>query len=214
MSDRRVTSISKALSKLLRHQAANEGLSIDEHGFVPLEQVLTHQYLKSKKAIPEDVFKAVANNDKKRFKIVEVGSEDEDPVTTYDATKKYKICALQGHSIKTVTDSYEMEPVDELPSQIIHGTFLNKLDAIIESGGLSKMNRNHIHLTDGIGISGIRKNATALIYLDTVKLKNSPIKFLRSGNGVILTEGINGMIPKEYFLRITRRDGTVITDLL
>ena len=34
------------------------------------------------------------------------------------------------------------------------------------------------------------------------------MKFLRSSNGVILTEGFDGRVPPRYFARVVRRDGT------
>jgi len=58
------------------------------------------------------------------------------------------------------------------------------------------MNRNHIHFSVGKPgenevISGMRNTSEVLIYIDTEKAMNDNIKFYRSSNNVILTEGIN-----------------------
>ena len=37
----RMVQISKALSRLLRHQAENAGIKLDEEGFAPLDQVVS-----------------------------------------------------------------------------------------------------------------------------------------------------------------------------
>lgn len=131
-------------------------MNIDKRGFLSLRDVLNHRYFKSMKATPEDIFQAVNINDKKRFKIVRVEDQDDEckecEVHTYVQGCHYMICALQGHSIASVTDSYGMTEIkkDDYPDQIIHGTYYNKLRGIKESGGLSRMTRNHIHFAEGM----------------------------------------------------------------
>ncbi|KAF6011883.1 hypothetical protein HII13_002351 [Brettanomyces bruxellensis] len=156
----RLDILSRALSKLLRHQAGREHMNMDKRGFLSLCDVLNHRYFKSMKATPEDIFQAVNINDKKRFKIVQVQDDGIDydneckecEVHTYVQGCHYMICALQGHSIASVTDSYGMTEIkkNEYPEQIIHGTYYNKLKSIKESGGLSRMSRNHIHFAEGM----------------------------------------------------------------
>ncbi|GMG21168.1 unnamed protein product [Ambrosiozyma monospora] len=167
----REITISKALSKLLRHQAIKQGLKIDSQGFVQLQEVLSNKLLKSNHAKPEEIFQAVSNNDKKRFKIVlrsQTPNQTENKeATTYDPEKlpNYYICALQGHSIKTVTDSYDLVelPLDKpemWPLEIIHGTSYANWELIKKSGGLSKMRRNHVHFAAGLPYFLVKRRQT------------------------------------------------------
>lgn len=185
---RRDTSISKALTKLLRHEAIKEKLNIDANGYVDIKELLLHQRLKSFKTTREDLDRIVAESDKQRFSI--------DP-------EKDAICANQGHSIAAV-DDLNLVPLltlAEFAGPVFHGTYANKMP-LIEAQGLSKMGRNHIHFTTQGAKSGIRPNCNVLIYLDVQKCLEAGMTFFRSANGVILSSGIDGMIPAQYFTHV------------
>lgn len=202
MSEKREVQISKALSYLLRHGAVKEKLPIDQKGFVKLDAILANNRLKTHKATREDIYKVVENNNKKRFTL-----------STIDGVEY--ICANQGHSLKSISnDNLTTLGKEDFPTQLIHGTTQAKINLILQSGGLSKMNRNHIHLTSSIEndeaagfVTGIRYNSTILIYLDIEKLRNQDkIPFHKSLNDVYLTEGdSNGMLSKEFFKKIVNR---------
>ncbi|KAI5967269.1 TPT1 [Candida margitis] len=180
---RRDVLISKALSYLLRHGAIKEKLTINDQGYIPIPQLLTHQRLKSYKTTRQDLERIVANNDKQRFKI-----DHENDL----------ICATQGHSIKQIAGELQLMSRDELKElHIYHGTYKKKLLLIQQSGGLSRMNRNHIHFTcdEYSAISGIRKNANCLVYVDVEKCVDQGLQFYKSDNNVILCSGDeNGII--------------------
>lgn len=186
--------ISKAMLYLLRHGAVKEKLDIDSRGFVELSRLLNHPRIKTHRASEEEVEKIVAENDKKRFSI-EVREDG----------KKY-ICANQGHSLALVAEE-NLVPLsyEDMPQVVYHGTFRKRLDAIKESGGLSRMQRNHVHFTSNAEWShlGIRKTCNVLIYLDMEKCRETGLKFYKSANGVILTPGNEeGMVPCECFKKI------------
>ena len=66
------------------------------------------------------------------------------------------------------------------------------------------MNRNHIHLATGVSedskvVSGMRSNCNILIYIDMELAMKDGIKFFKSKNNVVLTEGINGILSTKYF---------------
>lgn len=196
--DRRDVQISKALSYLLRHGAVKEGLSIDSSGYVKLSQILQSNRLKSHKATVDDIKRIVENNDKKRFNLKDVDG------STY-------ICATQGHSLKKVSnDNLSLLKDEEFPNVLIHGTTKKNFQLIVESEGLSKMNRNHIHftsklVTDNESVSGLRNFSSILIYLNIDKIKKQKISFYKSLNDVYLSDGINGIIPIEYFDKVIDR---------
>lgn len=82
------------------------------------------------------------------------------------------------------------------------------------------MNRNHIHFATGLlgdegVISGMRYSCTHLIYVDLEKALEDGIKFFKSENGVVLTEGVKGegYLPKEYFTKVVTTSGDVLWPL-
>lgn len=202
MSEKRDIQISKALSYLLRHGAEKEKLPIDDQGYVKLSAILSNNRIKTHKATREDIQRIVENNNKKRFTLI-IRDEIE------------YICANQGHSLKTINnDNLQLLKPQDYPTQLIHGTTLHNLQLILESKGLSKMNRNHIHLTSNLQnddvkgvVTGIRHNARVLIYLDIAKLQShESIQIYKSLNDVYLTPGdSNGILSSDFFLKIVNR---------
>lgn len=196
-TSRRDVLISKALSYLLRHGAEKENLAIDNLGYVPIVQILQHQRLKSFKTTREDIERIVAENDKQRFSI----NAEEDT-----------ICANQGHSLSSVSGTLDLLTKAQLAEMAIyHGTYKKKLPLILGSGGLSRMNRNHIHFTceQYHTISGIRNSANCLIYIDTDKcIDEYGLQFFKSANNVILCAGNeHGIIPVECFAKVVDLKG-------
>ncbi|KFX98775.1 hypothetical protein O988_04216, partial [Pseudogymnoascus sp. VKM F-3808] len=61
--------VSKALSKLLRHDAVKAGLELDDEGFASVDQVLQWNRLKSLKVTFDDILTSVSDNSKQRFAI-------------------------------------------------------------------------------------------------------------------------------------------------
>eukprot|EP00392_Amoebophrya_sp_AT5.2_P012210 g12308.t1 len=100
--------------------------------------------------------------------------------------------------------------------KVVHGTFVSSLRLIIDSGGLKKMERIHIHFclatADDIagrrGASGMRAEATVIIEIDIAKCLADGIPFFISKNGVVLTAGEpeSGMLPLKYFVDVLDRN--------
>jgi 2'-phosphotransferase len=82
----------------------------------------------------------------------------------------------------------------------------NKFIESIIKNGLSRRNRKHIHFVNDIEqdkiISGYKKKSNVKIIIDMKKCMENGIKFYRSSNNVILSEGINGIIDSQYFIDI------------
>lgn len=68
------------------------------------------------------------------------------------------------------------------------------------------MNRTHIHFTNSLPKesvqSGIRSSCEIYIYIDVPKAMNDGMKFFLSDNNVILTKGIDNVLPPQYFLKV------------
>lgn len=130
---------SRAMSKVLRHGAIEEGLSMETSGYVPLEEVM--QYLRKRgiKNVSEQLIRSVVdNNDKKRFEIE-------------DREGDLFIRATQGHSIKMVNTEDLLTKITDpsLYPIVVHGTF-SKFWPSIRAEGLKRMTRNHIHFAPGM----------------------------------------------------------------
>ena len=201
--------ISKQFSKILRHTAHEyPSLSMDQKGFIPLDSLLALREF-CKQGVDEEFVKHMVEDDSKsRFSL-----ENRNGVLF--------IRANQGHS-DSVAESLSSQDIyqpitdaSQIPV-VIHGTSLEAWKAIKVSG-LKRMRRSHIHFSTGIvGVdadvrSGMRRSSTIHIYMDVAKCFNKGIRFYRSANNVILSEGIDGTIPPDCFLKVVDfKTGTVL----
>ncbi|KAJ5066396.1 putative phosphotransferase [Anaeramoeba ignava] len=184
--------ISKTLSYLLRHGAKKEKIKMRTDGFVLVSDLLEHRSLK--RITFEDIKRIVENNDKKRFLL----SKDENQNDIIKAT--------QGHTIEVKDLSLTKITKENLPQCAVHGTNRKNWN-IIKNQGLSKMKRNHIHFAPkepgkGQVISGMRTSSEIMIFVDLEKALEDGIQFFQSENEVILSEGIDGIIPPKYFSKV------------
>ncbi|SZF04430.1 unnamed protein product [Blumeria hordei] len=212
----RSLAISKALSKLLRHAAHDAGVQLDKEGYARLDDVLGWQRIKSLNVTFSDIQSVVSQNDKQRFsmKLNPTLPEHPDPQSTN--CSDWLIRANQGHSIPVESSSL-LTPITidsgNVPDVIIHGTYFAFYNLIMETGGLSRMNREHIHFsTESVGenhqkaISGMRNDSQILIYVDINSSLADGMKWWLSSNGVALTEGNeNGLLPVKYFKKVMGR---------
>ncbi|KAK7103661.1 tRNA 2'-phosphotransferase 1-like [Littorina saxatilis] len=73
------------------------------------------------------------------------------------------------------------------------------------------MKRTHVHFAAGEPgetgvISGMRGSCDLMIYLDLEKALADGLKFFRSANNVILTEGNqDGAVPPDFFMKVINR---------
>ncbi|BEI86664.1 hypothetical protein CcaverHIS002_0700100 [Cutaneotrichosporon cavernicola] len=120
-------------------------------------------------------------------------------------TGHWYIRAVQGHSIKLEgTGHLESLRADvegkERAGAMVHGTRWELWEALMDKG-LSRMNRQHVHLAPALtGPITPRNNSTLLIFLDLPKLLASNIPVYAAANGVILTPGDeHGVVHKEFW---------------
>jgi 2'-phosphotransferase len=188
---------SKALCYILRHGAVNDDIPISDDGFILLSNLAPHKRLSSLSL--QDYRDLVSNDSKNRYTLIQVSSS-----TSSSFLKDWKIRANQGHSIASITIPMHAITLDEYP-YIIHGTFPKNIPAILESG-LLKMSRNHIHFIPPGGGALVRGGASVCVYVDLNKAIGDGVVFSRSENGVVLTEGRDGVIDRKYFLKIVERE--------
>ncbi|KAI2630723.1 KptA family-domain-containing protein [Hypoxylon sp. NC1633] len=184
----------------------------------------------------DDIRQAVSDNAKQRFAM-----KPRDPSQIYDDDPAaWLIRANQGHSIALAEEAVHTPLAlgatgsdSNVPAVVVHGTYFAFWPAIVASGGLKKMARQHVHFgtgllagdsaeelkqTDGGGVggerplvvSGMRSDAELLVFVDVERsLRDGGMKWWISANGVVLTDGNeDGVVPPRYFKEVRgRRQG-------
>lgn len=195
--------ISKALTQVLRHKAIDLGLSIRPDGFVRMQDLLECKFLSKMGTTVADVEQITLNSDKQRFEIV------------HDSGELF-IRAVQGHSIKIVQDGDLLRPLtmedQDLPEECVHGTYRRHLSAILQNGliaggKLGKTFRNHVHFApytmgDTRVVSGMRYDSEVAIWINLREGLRRGIPFFVSKNKVILSPGLDGVVPPELFVKV------------
>lgn len=178
-----LTDLSKTLSYRLRHDPTVER---DPQGFVAVE------LLHVPNVTLEIIQRIVRESDKQRFALEE-------------RADGWYIRANQGHSKDVavqLSDSEMLKKLTEPMEGVFHGTYRKFLPSI-QQEGLKVMTRKHIHMAKSrTAISGQRASCDVFIYIDMAAAMQDGIVFYESDNGVILTEGIHGVLPPIYFKQI------------
>lgn len=174
--------LSKFLSYVLRHHPAAIGLSLDEQGWIPVDQLLKAAQQSGKKLSLELLQEVVFSNDKQRFSFSADGQ---------------KIRANQGHSIAV---NLALEP--QIPPKILyHGTARQYLAAIL-SQGLQKMQRHHVHLSPTRELAyavGQRHGKAVVLGIAAETMYVKGFQFYLAANGVWLTDNV----PTEFMAVLT-----------
>lgn len=183
---------SKRLTYILRHGALKHNCIIDSSGYIKVSDILL---LKQFEGITlSDITSIVTNDKKSRFSLI-----IKDGVNY--------IRANQGHSfeINKLINQYELlEEIIEPIVPCFHGTYNTCIDSI-QKNGLNIMSRGYIHFTNNLHAkSGIRYDVNVLVYINMEKAMKDGIKFYKSSNNVILSNGIDGTIGSQYFEKIEK----------
>lgn len=173
MNDRRRTTVSKFISKHLRHAPEAIGLTLGEGGWVPIAELLTASARARFPIEPVELREVVRRCDKQRFAI--------------DLTGQL-IRANQGHSVEV---DLELEPVTP-PDVLFHGTAAHFCEPILASG-LLKMSRQHVHLSADQATAvavGKRHGRPIVFAIDTMSMSRDGFTFFRAANGVWLADHV------------------------
>ena len=179
------TQCSKYLSWALRHGLEQLNLVPNSEGYVKLSDLIANS---DRNLVQEEIIKIVEECPKQRFGTKIINGE-------------IYIRANQGHS-KSIGDLIEsdnlLKKLDTPLENVFHGTYNKNLE-LIKSLGLNRMSRKHIHFAKSLdAASGKRSDCNLLVYVDMKKAMDDGIVFYESDNGVILSEGIDGIIPSKY----------------
>ena len=89
-------------------------------------------------------------------------------------------------------------------NEVVHGTYYEVIEPIMKTG-LNRMARNHVHMAVGMPgktgvISGMRSSCQVVVEVNmTQAMFAGNVPFHISENSVILSEGLNGVVPSKYF---------------
>lgn len=166
--------LSKFISLILRHDPAKINITLDEHGWAKVDELINGINQHGHYLDQEMLDQIVATNNKKRFCFNE------------DHTL---IRANQGHSIQVDVELPEKIP----PKLLYHGTAINNLDKIKQSG-IKKMNRLYVHLSKDVETAtkvGSRHGKPVVLIIDTQAMIKDGYKFYYSLNEVWLCDDID-----------------------
>jgi len=172
MDNKKSKKLSKFISYLLRHKPEKKNLTMDIHGWVSVEELLTNTNTSM-----GDLQEVVKTNNKKRFEFDKSGT---------------KIRARQGHSIEVDLGYKPVEP----PETLYHGT-ADKNIKLIKKSGLKKMNRHAVHMSPDEETAksvGGRHGKPIILKVKAKQMHNAGYKFTISNNNVWLTE----QVPAKY----------------
>jgi len=181
----RLVTVSKFLSKYLRHEPQALGLSLEPGGWVLVEDLLAGAAALGFSITMEELVQVVAENDKKRF--------------AFDAART-KIRANQGHSTDVDLQLQTAQP----PSQLFHGTVRQFLDAILLEG-LKKMARHDVHLSKDVATAskvGQRRGKPIILVIESGQMAADGFMFRLSDNDVWLTDHV----PPKYIRLFEKKD--------
>ena len=175
-----ITKVSKFLSLVLRHKPDAAGISLDEHGWANVDELINGVSVNYPGFNIDILEEIVRTDEKQRYSFNEDGS---------------KIRANQGHSIPVDVELEVVMP----PRYLYHGTG-EKYAGLIERDGLIPKSRLHVHLSGDVetAINVGKRHGSPIIYLvDSGSMYEQGYTFYKSVNGVWLTE----KVPVEYLVR-------------
>ena len=176
---------SKFMSLILRHKPEVIGITLDEHGWANVDELI-EGIAKTNEFSMEILEEIVRTDEKQRY------SFNED---------KTLIRANQGHSIPVDVELDEVEP----PETLWHGS-AEKFEAAIDREGLIPKSRLYVHLSKDKETAvkvGKRHGKPVLYIVKSGEMAKDGYKFYLSKNGVWLTKEV----PVRY-LEKTNGDGS------
>ena len=173
--------ISKFISMILRHKPEAIDITLDEHGWANVDELIAGIAKQYKGFGMSELEEIVRTDNKQRY------SFNED---------KTLIRANQGHSIPVDVELEEKEP----PIVLYHGTGKKYVESIDRKGLIPK-SRLYVHLSKDIATAvnvGKRHGEPVVYAIDTAKMYQDGFKFYESANKVWLTKSV----PTKYMMKI------------
>ena len=174
--ERRLERLSKFISMILRHKPEVIGITLDEHGWANVDELV--EGINKNEAFSKATLEKIVKTDKKqRYSF----SQD-----------KTLIRANQGHSIPVDVELEKKEP----PKVLYHGIGVKSVKAIQEQG-LLPMERLYVHLSTDVETAtnvGKRHDTPVIFQVNAEQMQKDGYDFFQSVNGVWLTKEV----PTKY----------------
>ena len=171
--------LGRFLSLVLRHDPHAAGITLDEHGWADVNELLAGVNRTGRKIDRVTLERIVRENNKQRYSFNGDGT---------------KIRANQGHSLQVDVELKAAQP----PKYLYHGTASRFLPTI-QKEGIRKMSRQHVHLSGDFETAmavGKRHGIPVVITIDAGAMARDGVAFYRSENGVWLC----GHVEPKYFV--------------
>jgi len=184
IDEKKIISISKFLSLVLRHQPETIGIELDQNGWTDVDILLKKSNSYGIRLDNETLKRIVETNSKKRFAFNE----------TFD-----RIRASQGHSVEIELGYTSQKP----PENLFHGTGEKSVQSIFDTG-LQKQNRQQVHLSADLETAikvGQRHGKPIVFKVLAEQMFNDKFEFFISDNGVWLTDNV----PIKYLKRLDEK---------
>ncbi len=175
-----LTDTSRFVALILRHKPQVIGISLDEHGWARVDELI-NGIAKTRPFNIAMLEEIVSTDNKQRYSF---------------NVDKTLIRANQGHSIPVDVELEEKIP----PKMLWHGTGEKYVESIDENGLLPKT-RLYVHLSGDYDTAvkvGSRHGKPVVYEVDTEKMQKDGFVFYQSVNGVWLTK----RVPPEYLKKM------------
>lgn len=162
------------ISLVLRHKPETIGITLDEHGWANVNELINGINDSGRKIDMKILEEIVRTDEKGRYSF----SED-----------KTLIRANQGHSVPVDVELKETVP----PDILYHGTATRFLDTI-KRDGIRSMSRLYVHLSQDLDTArkvGSRHGKSVVLEINAKQMFGEGCKFYLSENGVWLTKFVH-----------------------
>jgi len=169
----KLTSISKFMSLVLRHEPGKIGLALDAAGWTSVDDLLARAAARGRAITRDELDEVVATSDKRRFALSDDG---------------LRIRANQGHSVEVDLGLPPAPP----PEFLFHGTASRFVDSVLATG-LERRSRHHVHLTADVAIGqavGRRYGKPVILRIAAGAMALEGHVFFCSANEVWLVESV------------------------
>ncbi len=181
-SDKRIKNTSKFISLILRHRPEVIGISLDEHGWADVEDLIAGVNRSEGHFLDMETLEEIVRTDEKQ---------------RYSFNEDHTLIrANQGHSIPV-----DVELEQKMPPDILwHGTG-EKYVSSIDMQGLVPKSRLYVHLSSDVDTAkkvGSRHGKPVIYQVDCRKMTGDGFLFYLSANKVWLTK----TVPAKYLSKV------------
>ena len=181
-SDKRKKNTSKFISLILRHKPETIGISLDEHGWADIQELIEGVNSARGHFLDMDTLEDIVRTDEKQ---------------RYSFNEDHTLIrANQGHSIPVDVELEEKTP----PDMLWHGTG-EKYVASIDEQGLIPRGRLYVHLSSDTETAkkvGSRHGKPVIYQIDCGQMVKDGFTFFQSANRVWLTKEV----PARYLKKL------------